>query len=249
VTDEIPLTGGNANAAVRVGDTVRRTAGPWTPTVHALLRHLRDRGIDWVPAPHGFDEQGREVLDFLPGEVPAYPLPRWIWEEAVLADAAARLRAFHDATVDFDRAGRIWQQPEHPPVEVVCHNDFAATNLVFRQGRIVGAIDVDMASPGSRAWDAAHLAHRMVPLTTPGDPDTPDLALGERRRRLRLLCDAYGGLEAEAVLDRVPARLRALARWTDDRAAAVPQLAGHAVRYRGDAAWIEQHRAPLLGRD
>ena len=35
---EIPLRGGNVSTVVRVGETVRRNAGPWTPTVHALLR-------------------------------------------------------------------------------------------------------------------------------------------------------------------------------------------------------------------
>ncbi len=29
--------------AWRVGDTVRRTTGPWTPAVHDLLGHLRPR--------------------------------------------------------------------------------------------------------------------------------------------------------------------------------------------------------------
>ncbi|MFI2076838.1 MULTISPECIES: hypothetical protein [Streptomyces] len=32
-----PLPGGNVSAGVvRIGDTVRRPAGPWTPAVHAL---------------------------------------------------------------------------------------------------------------------------------------------------------------------------------------------------------------------
>jgi hypothetical protein len=40
---EVPLGGGNmSSGVVRVGDTVRRPAGPWTPAVHALLTHLRD---------------------------------------------------------------------------------------------------------------------------------------------------------------------------------------------------------------
>ena len=35
---EIPLGGGNVSGGVvRIGDTVRRPAGPWTPAVHALL--------------------------------------------------------------------------------------------------------------------------------------------------------------------------------------------------------------------
>lgn len=39
---EIPLRGGNMNSGVvRVGDTVRRRAGPWTPAVCALLQFPR----------------------------------------------------------------------------------------------------------------------------------------------------------------------------------------------------------------
>lgn len=34
---------------VRIGDTVRRPAGPWTPTVHALLGHLHAAGFHGAP--------------------------------------------------------------------------------------------------------------------------------------------------------------------------------------------------------
>ena len=64
---EIPLAGGSMTAVVRVGDTVRRAAGPWTPTIHALLRHVRAAGFTAAPEPLGLDEQGREILSFLPG--------------------------------------------------------------------------------------------------------------------------------------------------------------------------------------
>jgi hypothetical protein len=40
---EFPLEGGNLNAGVvRVGETVRRSAGPWTPVAHDLLSHLAE---------------------------------------------------------------------------------------------------------------------------------------------------------------------------------------------------------------
>jgi hypothetical protein len=65
---EFRLDGGNAGGAVRVGDTVRRAAGPWTPAVHALLAHLAGRGIVGSPRPLGVDDQGREVLTYLAGE-------------------------------------------------------------------------------------------------------------------------------------------------------------------------------------
>jgi len=66
VDEEIPL-GGNLNEAVRIGNTVRRRAGPWTPAVHALLRFLEHEGF---PAPRvlGIDERHREILTYIEGE-------------------------------------------------------------------------------------------------------------------------------------------------------------------------------------
>ncbi|MEU1283126.1 hypothetical protein [Kitasatospora sp. NPDC005856] len=66
--EEVPLSGGNMSVGVvRVGDTVRRPAGPWTPAVHALLEHLHAVGFRAVPRPLGLDGQGREVLGLRTG--------------------------------------------------------------------------------------------------------------------------------------------------------------------------------------
>ncbi|MDR2984856.1 MAG: hypothetical protein LBV34_08440, partial [Nocardiopsaceae bacterium] len=65
---EVRLPGGNVGGAVRVGDTVRRQSGAWTPAVHALLEYLDGR-VDGIPRVLGQDEQGREVLSYLPGHV------------------------------------------------------------------------------------------------------------------------------------------------------------------------------------
>src|SRR2546423_14571099 len=65
---EIPLLGGNTSTVVRVGDTVRRNAGPGTPAVHALLRHLEDVGFTGAPRALGTDERGREGLSSLERE-------------------------------------------------------------------------------------------------------------------------------------------------------------------------------------
>jgi hypothetical protein len=40
-----------------------------TPSVHALLRYPGDVGIESAPRLPLVDEQGREVLTYLPGEV------------------------------------------------------------------------------------------------------------------------------------------------------------------------------------
>jgi hypothetical protein len=50
VDAEIELTGGRATEGVaRSGETVRRATGPWTPTVHAYVRHLEERGFAGAP--------------------------------------------------------------------------------------------------------------------------------------------------------------------------------------------------------
>ena len=68
--EEVPLTGGNVTVGlVRVGDTVRRPAGPWTPAVHALLVHLHDVGFDGAPRSLGLDERGRHVVEWIDGAV------------------------------------------------------------------------------------------------------------------------------------------------------------------------------------
>ena len=53
--------------AVRVGNTVRKPAGPWTPTIQALLRHLRTTGFEYAPEPLGVDGAGREMVAFIEG--------------------------------------------------------------------------------------------------------------------------------------------------------------------------------------
>src|SRR5688500_1963997 len=104
--DEEILTGGHMNTVVRVGDTVRRPVGPWTPTVHRLLRHAREQGVSWAPVPRGYDEVGREVLSFIAGDVP-HEMPEWVWSPVVLTDVAGALREWHDATSQFDLAGAV----------------------------------------------------------------------------------------------------------------------------------------------
>ena len=56
---EIPLHGGNVSTVSRLGDTVRRNSGPWTPAVHALLRHLEKVGFTGSPHALGMDDTKR----------------------------------------------------------------------------------------------------------------------------------------------------------------------------------------------
>lgn len=115
----------------------------------------------------GLDEQGREVLTYLEGEVPVYPTAPELWSEEVLGEVAGLLRRLHDATVGLDLPDSGWREGAAAPGggEVVCHNDVAHYNTVFRDGRPVAFIDWDFAAPGPRAWDVAFAAYRFVPLS------------------------------------------------------------------------------------
>lgn len=155
---EIPLQGGDTTPVVRVGSTVRRRAGPWTPTIQALLAHVQNHGFRDAPKPLGFDEQGREIVSFLEGKAAQYPLPDWIWNDRVLTDIATLQRRYHDSTMHFrPPIDAVWQWLVHEPFEVICHNDFAPYNIIFSHERPTGVIDFDTASPGSRVWDLAIL--------------------------------------------------------------------------------------------
>ncbi|WP_336706728.1 phosphotransferase enzyme family protein [Oerskovia sp. USHLN155] len=243
------LAGGNSTTVVRRGETVRRTAGPWTPTVQALLRHLRAQGVTEVPEPLGTDDQGREVLSFLTGDVAHYPLPEWVWDESVLRDAGALLRRVHDASVGFLAAGGapappVWQTAPHEPAEVVCHNDVAPYNLVFRDGVVVGLIDFDTASPGPRIWDLAYLGYRLAPLVADAAEGEGGDAVGrlDPLARLDTLVCAYGmPYSRREVLTVVVARLDELAAFTDERAAATGRddFRAHATMYRADARRVQ----------
>jgi hypothetical protein len=232
--------GGNMNAVRRVGATVVRTAGVWTPTIHRYLRHLAAAGIHWIPRPVSIGRD-HEVLSFVEGEVPLYPLPDWVWTDDALADAARHLRLLHDASAGFDTEGAIWRVPAHSPVEVICHNDFAPHNLAFEAGRVVGVIDFDTCSPGPRIWDIAYLATRMVPLTA--EPPAGAPAQDRSRDRVQLLLDAYGcDADWAEVLRVAIIRLHDLSAFTVRMAAesAKPQLLMDAAGYDRDATHLEE---------
>jgi hypothetical protein len=226
------------NAVVRDGDAVLRTAGPWTPTVHRYLAYLALAGVDWVPRPLGI-AGGRERLTFVEGEVPLYPLPTWVWADAVLEDGARRLRQLHDASVGFGLDGAVWQAPAKVPAEVICHNDFAPHNLAFAEGVIVGAIDFDFCSPGPRLWDLAYFATRIVPLTASTPPGAP--GMGDAHRRVELILLAYGSDATWGdVLQVALVRLLDLAEFSRAKAVELgrPELARDAVGYESDAQFL-----------
>ncbi|NUR52089.1 MAG: aminoglycoside phosphotransferase family protein [Hamadaea sp.] len=240
---------GGVNAVVRRGSLLHRPAGPWSPTVQALLRHLADAGFPGAPRAHGFDDDGHEIVDFVAGDVPGYPMPDYVWSSETLVATARLLRAYHEATAGFAADGP-WYQPAREPAEVVCHGDVAPYNTVFRAGHPVALIDFDTAHPGPRVWDIAYAVYRFVPLGGPANHDRRG-TVAEQADRVRLFCDAYGLPAADRA--QLPAvveeRVRAMAELIRSRAAAgdaafARHLAeGHADLYDSDAAYVREHAA------
>jgi hypothetical protein len=194
---EVTLPGGNTTGAVLISDVVHKRASPWTPTVHAVLRHLEDAGFAGAPRALGFDDQGREMLSYLPGETIGgrEPWPRWAWADAMLVQVGQWLRRLHDLTADFTPpADEHWFiGGAMRPGLIIGHQDAAPYNAVVDGDRLVGFYDWDIAGPSTREWDLAFSVLPWVPLTPPND-GTPLLGhdLAERSRRLHLLLDAYG---------------------------------------------------------
>ena len=225
----------------RRGEEVLRTAGPWTPNVHRLLQLCADSDLEGIPRPRGYTEDGRERLSYLPGTVPAYPMPDWAWTPEVLEDAARLLRRLHDASLPLAAVTDGWRSPVREPAEVVCHNDFAPYNLVFDDGRLTGVIDFDYCSPGPRLWDLAYLAYTLAPLT--GALGVGPFSGDERARRLQLLLAAYGSdASVGDLVATIVRRLEDLADFSDDAAMRLgnPELSDHAVGYRKDAARLSK---------
>jgi hypothetical protein len=194
LTDEVPLTGGNVTAGVvRVGETVRRPAGPWTPAVHALLRHLEGVGFAGAPRALGFDDRGREVLSYVEGHA------AWPWDafaplasDEGLRRVADLISAYHAAQAGFvSPADAYWSRvAPRNGADLICHNDFAPWNLIVGPGDWV-FIDWDLAAPGTRLSDLAYAARAFVPLIPERRIDLPLV------HRLRLLCDAWRIAPAE----------------------------------------------------
>ena len=245
---------GGVNQVTRIGATVHRPAGPWTPAVQALLRHVSERGFSGAPRPLGIDEQGREVVQFLEGEVTDYPLAGFATTDETIVGVGKLLRAFHDATLGFaSTADHHWYFEPTEPAEVVCHGDVAPYNVVYRDGRPAALIDFDTAHPGPRISDVAYCAYRFIPLSSESNADF-HLPVDQQSRRLRILADAYGLDESSrrVLPDAAISRLHHLVQHMRDQAArgneafASHLAEGHDRIYLTDAAHIERHRSELI---
>jgi Phosphotransferase enzyme family len=205
---EEALPGGRLGGAVRVGNTVRKPAGPWTPAVDALLRHLEDVGFDAAPRSLGIDDRGRHVFSYLEGETvgdpTVHPWPSWCWTDETLVQVATWLRDYHDAVASFEPPeGAMWRFAADPTERHINHNDVAPYNFVW-DGRLVGVIDWDIAGPGDPRLDLAEVCLEVAPLTA----DAARRGADETRAidRARLAVDVYGVEDRDGLADLIVGR-------------------------------------------
>ena len=181
-----------------IQESVTRPAGPQSSTVHSLLRHLRDQGMDCVPEPLSLDGD-TEMLRYIEGDSGGDGW-RHQHDEAGLRSAARLLRRIHDAS-------RSWQPPgeavfDAPPVEgstdsddtVYCHGDPGPWNFVWHKGEAVALIDWDFLHPAPRLDDVTYALLWFAPMRDDAAcldwhhfPEVP-----HRAERITAFLDAYG---------------------------------------------------------
>ncbi len=196
------------------------------------------------------------MLTLVEGHVPATDGIAALPDDA-LERVAVLVRELHEATSGFVLPRGVAWATRHDggePATVICHNDLAPRNTVFRDGRPVAFIDWDLAGPAPRAWDLVHAAWQFVPLGDDaacrrrGWPELPD-----RPARLARLATAYGADAGERRRFVALARRRVLASAAGIEALAAEGVPAHAAlvregvpgAIRGEAAWTAEHAAAL----
>jgi hypothetical protein len=231
---ETILEGGDVNLVVRIGDTVRRPTGSWSPAVHSLLQHFEAVGFDGAPRFLGIDGQGREMLSYVEGDAALAPAPSG---DDVVEQLGRLVRRAHDAQAGFaDPGGWV----ESHSGSVICFHDYFPPNVIFREGLPVALIDWDLARPGERADDIAMAAAWWAPLRPDAEAERWGFPLDQRGWRLRLLCDGYGLDERADIVE----------RYLTMRRENVDQFrrSGEAERLgrsRAGVRWLEEHRQEL----
>lgn len=118
---------------VRVRDTVRRGAGSWTPAVHDLLRYLAGHSYP-APRPRGIDDEGREILTFIPGECVHPDNLAVLKPDAAMRRVGKLIAEYHRAQAGYvsplDAAWRSEGRDPTGSTEVIAHNDLAPWNLI-----------------------------------------------------------------------------------------------------------------------
>jgi thiamine kinase-like enzyme len=199
---EVRLPGGNVGGAVRVGNTVRRRTGPWTPAVHALLDYLASR-IPGVPRVLGHDDRGREILTYLPGHV--VEVDSELLSPGQMTSLIRWTRRYHQVVAGFTHPGP-WRFFPVPKPSLICHNDIAPYNVSFAGDHVAGVFDWDLAGPSTPLFELAFIAWNCVPLWR-------DIGPANAASRLTLIASAYGEFSPKEILHAVPDRIQLMLNW------------------------------------
>jgi phosphotransferase family enzyme len=193
---------------------VRHPRQPWSTSVHALLGYLQEAGFAEAPRPGPVAEDHDDVA-FIEG-VSGDDACLLVDSDEAVAAVAQTLRRYHDLVARW--------RPEVPPVwfdgqqgtgdgveRLVCHGDVGPWNLVWRDGALVGLIDWEYATVGTRRTDIAYALHYLVPFRDRsywsgvlGLPHKP-----RRRHRMAVFAEAYGIAVDDQLVDDVLASQQA----------------------------------------
>jgi len=248
---------GSGGAVVRVGDTVRRPFRAHSPAVHAFLDHLAQAGFAASPRPLGRDEQGREVLTWIEGDVGVPPFPDWVADDGLLVSVAALQRQMHVAARTFrPPPDAVWDTANLPPAgpdALVCHNDLCVENVVVREGAAVGVIDFDFAAPSDPLVDIAIAARHWIPVRDDRDIDDPRRD-ADRVARWRAFTDVHDLSTADRAgvvanlgeyLDKALVSMKARADAGNPLYRKVWDE-GYAAQNRRSRAWLDDHTTDLI---
>ena len=131
--------------------------------------------------PVGIDEDGRERLVFIDGDVPVPPYPDWSQSDPALASIARLLRGLHDAARGFDPQGLTWDDTLADPAggTLVCHNDVCpgtSSSVTASPSRCSTSSSLPLAAPSTTSPTSPASAYRSRTTSTrpgsAGDPPT-----------------------------------------------------------------------------
>ena len=242
---------------VRHGDQVRHPRQPWSESVHALLAHLAEVGFAESPRPAALSKEGDDVT-FLPG-ISGDEACTLVQTDEAVAEVGGLLRRYHDAVEGWAPAvPPTWfdgRTGTGGPGELVCHGDPGPWNLVWdlhrpSGRRLVGLIDWEYATIGTRLTDIGYALHYLAPLRDRsywygvlGMPRKP-----RRRHRMAVFAEAYGiAMDEDLVAAVVASQHAGVQRMIDLAALGRPRqveeiAAGELEREQRAVEWTQRHR-------
>jgi len=184
---------GSVNFVTRMGDTVSRPMGHWSPSVHELLVFLEDQRFDYSPRFISIDEENKsERLSYIHGEVELRPWSEELLSLSGLKQIAQMLKQYHEKVSSFTPSDAQWHLSDrkHDINQIIRHGDLGPWNMVWRDKKLVGLIDWDFAEPGAPIEDIAQAAWQCIPLKPAHRCLQTGVSPEQQSERLKHFCDA-----------------------------------------------------------